>query len=215
MLRWHILFAVSILGFFGISCTSPRNLVSQDQTVPLIQDAVAPVAEFPGPMDSPQQSTDVGVREVEAERMQKVLTTSTVQFVEDSVFDCDDDVLTLLSGSKWRLSIPESFLPSSDVLIVLTDNHQATAYSEGQSALVRYMSGSLPTSMGTIHTVIQSLSEGALLKLDDGSLWEVPDYDQYDTGFWLPPYDVILTEDEMYMINIEEGTKIWVSKADD
>jgi len=65
---------------------------------------------------------------------------------------------------------------------------------------------------GNIRTVVKVHSRGEILILDDRTLWSVPKYDQYHSGWWLPPYKVYITPDELYMINIEEGIKIWVSK---
>ena len=33
---------------------------------------------------------------------------------------------------------------------------------------------------------MDEMGDGAVLQTADGSLWEVPRYDRYDTGWWLP-----------------------------
>ena len=53
--------------------------------------------------------------------------------------------------------------------------------------------------------------EGSVLKLADGSTLSVPEYDQYDTGWWLPPYKALLTSNGMYLWNLKEGKNVWVN----
>jgi hypothetical protein len=56
------------------------------------------------------------------------------------------------------------------------------------------------------------MGDGAILKTDDGSLWSIPKYDRYDTGYWLPPYPVLIFGNEQYMINLKKGKKVWIEK---
>mgnify|MGYP001823320003 CR=1 FL=1 len=65
---------------------------------------------------------------------------------------------------------------------------------------------------GFLAKVIASHGEGAVLEMDDGSLWSIPDYDQYGTGWWLPPYPVLIYANEMYLINLKKGKKVWVNR---
>jgi len=104
-------------------------------------------------------------------------------------------------------------LTMSDILVVLTDNDgNGFAYVDNSQFAVKHVGSYLTYKNGTLNVVLESMGNGAVLKMADGSLWEINSYDQYDTGYWLPPYQVILTSDEMYMINIKENKKIWISK---
>lgn len=34
----------------------------------------------------------------------------------------------------------------------------------------------------------------------------------YDTGYWLPPYPMIIFKSELNMLNLKEGKKVWIEK---
>lgn len=137
-----------------------------------------------------------------------------VLYIEGSIYETDDDTFSLLGGSTWSKLSYAYLLPTSDIFIILTSEAgNGIAYSDGSEFNVKYLSGGLDYKRGKLNLVIESLGDGAILKMADDSLWEIDSYDQYDTGYWLPPYHVIITSDELYLINFEEGKKIWGTKA--
>jgi len=136
-----------------------------------------------------------------------------VSYVHSSVLSSSSDVIKLLDGSRWLSSSATFALPASDIIIVILDEEgNGIAYSSGFEFAVSHLSGTPITANGTLSTVERALGRGAVLELRDGSLWEVPDYDQYDTSYWLPPYRVIITSNELYMINLKKAKKIWVTR---
>jgi len=138
----------------------------------------------------------------------------SISYVEGSVYESSDRSFSLLGGSKWAKSSIDYLLATSDVFIIITDEKgNGIAYSDGSEFNVKYLSGSVNAKNGTLNLVTKSLSDGAVLKMADGSLWEIDSYNQYDTGYWLPPYHVIITSNQNYMINIKRGKKIWVNRA--
>ena len=46
--------------------------------------------------------------------------------------------------------------------------------------------------------------DGKIIKLDDGSIWEIDDVDTVDTALWLPPSDVIVCVDKIINIDDDE-----------
>jgi len=138
----------------------------------------------------------------------------SVQFIHDTVLESTEDVITLLGGSKWSITSYAFLLPASKITIVLTDEKgSGIAYSQRTQFYVNHLSGLLQRKIGWLTEVVKSLGDGAFLQLEDGSLWEVPPYDQYDTGYWIPPYQVIVSSDELYMYCLNKGKRIWVSRA--
>lgn len=136
-----------------------------------------------------------------------------VLYVQSSVLSSSSDVIKLLDGSRWISSSAISALPASDIIIVILDQEgNGVAYCSGFEFPISHLSGNPITASGTLSTVERTLGRGAVLELRDGSLWEVPDYDQYYTSYWLPPYRVIITSNELYMINLKKAKKIWVSR---
>ena len=138
-----------------------------------------------------------------------------VLYVQSSVLSSSADVIKLLDGSRWLSSSATFALPASDIIIVILDDEgSGVAYCSGFEFPVSHLSGTPITASGTLSTVERTLGRGAVLELRDGSLWEVPSYDQYYTSYWLPPYRVIITANELYMINLKKAKKIWVSRIE-
>jgi hypothetical protein len=52
------------------------------------------------------------------------------------------------------------------------------------------------------------MDDGKLIKLDDGSLWEVDDADTVDSALWLPASDVLICGDKMTSIDDEETVEV-------
>jgi len=140
-----------------------------------------------------------------------------VDYFIDSISASSGENVRLLGGSSWSIT-RSSATVAVDVLIVIREvtyeGHKlkmATAYIEGDEFQARYLEGAYTTSNGYLTTVVEALNKGAVLKLADGSLLSVPEYDQYDTGWWLPPYRALLTASRTYLYNLKKGKRVWVS----
>jgi hypothetical protein len=152
-----------------------------------------------------------------------------VSFFQDSVLEIKGRVVKFLSGSTWLMEREIIALPLSDGIIITPgpapryDKNNIGAYIQslpkhgilvyqGNVVNVTLIDGVFLLQDGLLATVIASHGKGAVLEMDDGSLWSIPDYDQYDTGWWLPPYPVLIYSNEMYLVNLKKGKKIWVNK---
>lgn len=62
------------------------------------------------------------------------------------------------------------------------------------------------------HWITRILGDGALLELDDGSLWEVEAIDRIESSLWLPMTDVVLVNEEK-IISLDDKETIEVSRA--
>jgi hypothetical protein len=141
-----------------------------------------------------------------------------VDYLAESILDVDDDVIRLEGGSAWLLMGPSLVLPLEDVIIVIRTVpvsgravQLATAYIDGDEIPVRHLRGSVFTSAGYLSRVVEEIGDGAVLRLADGSLLSVPDYDRFNTGWWLPPYPVLLTGNRAYLYNLRNAKRVWVS----
>lgn len=141
-----------------------------------------------------------------------------VDFVAGSIFDVKDGVVTLLDGSKWLTSGFSTLVVAENVVIVTRDvngisgrRRLATLYGDGDEVPVRLLGGSPPSQSGYLTSVVAEMGDGAVLRLADGSLWSVPEYDRFDTGFWLPPYKALLAGNRLYLWNLKKGKRVWVS----
>ncbi|MHB1992473.1 hypothetical protein [Metallibacterium scheffleri] len=148
-----------------------------------------------------------------AERFQKV------DYIAGSIAENDGSFIRLLDGSSWVLSSPSLALVTDDVIIIFEPAklhngsvvNVAVAYLDGDDIIVKHVGGPVVTQTGYLTSVIDAQRNGAVLRLANGMLLSVPEYDQYDTSYWLPPYKVLLTGNEMYLYNLEKGKKIWVN----
>jgi hypothetical protein len=152
-----------------------------------------------------------------------------VAFYQDTVSEIDGRVIKFLMGSTWIMEREIVALPLGVGVIVcdgpapeynkdrLADYLKALPktgvliYNDNTVNVTR-VDGAFILQNGFLGKVVESLGDGAILKTDDGSLWSIPSYDRYDTGYWLPPYSVLIFANERYMINLRKGKKVWVEK---
>jgi hypothetical protein len=152
-----------------------------------------------------------------------------VSFLQDTVFELDGRVLKFLSGSIWLLDYEILSLPLNDGIVVFKgydpyineENIDVKMKNLPKSGVLFYEGNEVPVTLvegvffltnGILTEVIKEMGDGAILKTSDGLLWSIPTYDQYDTGYWLPPYKVIIHSNELYMTNLKKGKRIWISK---
>lgn len=75
-------------------------------------------------------------------------------------------------------------------------------------------SGRLYAAVGRGHWIDEVTSGGAIVTLEDGSMWEISSIDRIDTSLWLPVTDITVLEadrpigDYRYLlVNTEDGEK--------
>jgi hypothetical protein len=142
-----------------------------------------------------------------------------VEYLSDSIFEKEGRYVRLLGGSQWVLSAPTLALVTDNIVIVFqevelkdkTKANLAVAYVDGDELAAEHVGGQYVSQTGYLTTVVDALANGAVLKLADGSLLSVPHYDQYYTGWWLPPYRALLTGNKMYLWNLKKGKRVWVN----
>ncbi len=139
----------------------------------------------------------------------------SISYTEGSILKTTDNTFTLLDGSIWLKNSYDYLLPTSKIFIVILDSKgTGIAYSNRADFNTQKISGTVSLKKGSINMVTNSLKDGAILQMYDNSFWEISSYDQFDTSFWLPPYEVIITSNELYLINFKKGKKIWATRVD-
>ena len=143
-----------------------------------------------------------------------------ISYCEGTILENEDDVITLMGGSKWKTN-GNFFSYFGDVLIIQSSTELDgrlynfnEMYSNGNRDIVTKILGECPKSSGRKATVMEELNDGKTLLLDDGTALGFDSYDSFDTGFWLPPYDVLITGDELYMWNLNNGKRVWIQSVD-
>lgn len=137
-----------------------------------------------------------------------------ISYFQDQIWEItNENQIRLFGGSYWVSYSSMLLLPLQDVLVVLRDSQVGMMYADGAEIPVQFVGGSFVPKRGWLQTVVAASKDGAILRLDDGSLWKIPNYDRFDTRWWLPPYKVIVTSDQLYMIHLRDNKQIWVSRV--
>jgi hypothetical protein len=142
-----------------------------------------------------------------------------VEYISDSISRKEGKYIRLLGGSEWVLSSSTLALVADDVIIVFQEIEMqdkrklkvAIAYLDGDEIVARHVGGQYVSDTGYLTRVVEVLGEGAVLKLADGSMLSIPEYDQYYTGWWLPPYNALLTGNRIYLWNLKKGKRVQVN----
>ncbi len=152
-----------------------------------------------------------------------------VSFASDMVTEIDGKVIKFLTGSTWIMEREIVALPLSEGFLIcdgpapIFDKEKIDEYVNalptvgvliysGNTVNVKRVDGTFFLQNGFLGNVIEKMGDGAILKTNDGSLWSIPQYDRYDTGYWLPPYPVLIFANEQYLINLKKGKKVWIEK---
>lgn len=115
-----------------------------------------------------------------------------------SVLNAQQPLLAGEMRRQWALATGESFAPapnpSSQALTAPTVaapvSHRRRSYSSCEDG----------------HWIEEVLSDGAVVKLEDGSLWRVDDADTVDSALWLPTTDIVICDGKL--INTEDNESV-------
>ncbi len=146
------------------------------------------------------------------------IAAEPVEYFTDSIAQKEGEYIKLLGGSSWILSYPSIALVTENVAIVFRNvvgkskkqYEVPVFYHDGEEIVARHIKGNYVKKSGFLATVIAQYGEGAKLKLDDGTILSIPEYDRYDTGWWLPPYPVLVTSNGLYMWSLKKSKRVWV-----
>ena len=144
-----------------------------------------------------------------------------VNYCEDSIYSSEGETVQLLGGSRWETVGYNFFLIAQDVLVLQGTtqvdgrNYQyAELLSDGNRMIATQLSGTCNFLVGTKLVVVREINDGRSLITDDGTVLNFDSYDSFDTGFWLPPYEVLITSNELYMWNLNEGKRVWLQSIE-
>ena len=134
-----------------------------------------------------------------------------VQYCEGTTSSRSRDIITFVDGSVSQWYSNTSFLSFiGPALLVFSTQERGTIYKNGSRLSVINRGGDCVRKNGIYAQVVEERGDGEFLILDDGTVLRFDSYDMYDTGWWLPPYPILLTSDLLYMWNLEEGKRVWV-----
>jgi hypothetical protein len=136
-----------------------------------------------------------------------------VEYFVDSIRSSDGKCIRLFGGSSWLLSSRTLALITDDVIFIFTgaERKNPLVFIDGDEVIAKHIDGYYSTQAGYLSKVVDAMGDGALLQLLDGTFLSIPSYDQYDTGYWLPPYKVLITSDKMYLWNLKKIKRIWIN----
>jgi hypothetical protein len=138
---------------------------------------------------------------------------SNASFATTTLSRADDDLLKMMDGSVWLLNRRYFGLSLEDVVIVKQDNASAVLFIDGNEYYGKLLKGGPFWSSGLLSQVVDEQADGAILTLANGVRLAFGDYDRYDTGWWLPPYDALIDLNTMNLWNLKKGKKVWIESV--
>ena len=214
----NYVFAIAmVLAFVPVKAQSLQSLQAQIKSMEACKISIKHVDCNLQILDADIRQTLIQLDQLNQQRVERagrnsapISGGSNVQFFTTSISEVQDEVLKLSNSSVWVLDRRYFGLAFQDVIGVMTDQKNAILYANDYTYRARLIKGQVFTSSGTTASVIESKGNGAILKLSNGMLLEFDSYDRYYTGWWLPPYLVLLDESKMNMWNLNKGKKVWI-----
>ena len=96
-----------------------------------------------------------------------------------------------------------SELGNQDVIGILAGQNTANLYIGGLTYYAELIKGTVIRLPGIVASVIDEKADGKFLELDDETYLFFGSYKAFDTGWWLPPYPVLIDSTYMNMWNLE------------
>lgn len=136
--------------------------------------------------------------------------SGSYEYFIDTVNRGTADLLTLEGGSVWSLNSYYTASFRENVVGVFTGPATATLVIDENTYSATLVKGQILKSTGIVASVIDERGEGAFLELDNGTYLSFDSYDAYDTGWWVPPYQVLVDETTMTMWRLDDGSKVYI-----
>jgi len=133
-------------------------------------------------------SEDERRKTLEAERAENLkvcLTGRYLSLCDRSLLSAEQDSQVSAAEQRAKESVPQK---------------QRTAESSTRAR--RYGTSSCETG----HWIESVLDDGQMIKLEDGSIWQVDPVDAIDSALWLPVTDVIVCTDKI--INVDDNESV-------
>ena len=124
--------------------------------------------------------------------------------IEEPVDPLADDLITLDDGSVWRVTMYDyrlfMWMDFQDVVVCGLPMFNL---DREESVHVSWNGG--PTADACpVYSVSEILDNGELLKLSDGSYWEISSFDTFDTRWWNTIVDDIVITDTHKIVNLDQ-----------
>ncbi len=136
-----------------------------------------------------------------------------VNYINGKILLINGNLFELSDGSIWSTPKIGPVRSNSKIIIIVDDQlKNGIAFVRGEKISVKHISGNLALYSGFYTKVISEMNKGAVLFTEDGSDWSVPDYERANSVQWKPPYNVIITSDKLFMLNLDVFKRIIISK---
>jgi hypothetical protein len=89
-------------------------------------------------------------------------------------------------------------------------SHPKATASSSESRAVQNRSLRVSSSCDDGHWIDSVIDDGSIIKLEDGSIWQVDDTDTVDSALWLPVTDVIVCDDKI--INSDDNESVHATR---
>ncbi len=132
-----------------------------------------------------------------------------VNYINGKILLINGNLFELSDGSIWSTPKIEPVRSGSKIIIIVDAQlKNGIAFVRGEKISVKHISGNFPMYSGFYSKVISEMNEGAVLFTEDGSDWSVPDYERKSSMQWRPPYNVLITSDKLFLMNLDKNKRI-------
>ena len=168
------------------------------------------VSYFQSPQDYIQAESAVLqklLEELATRRGATKLESGQVEFKETNI--SNERIVKLPDGSVWEIKHNSGY-GNESVFFISTGPKSANVWIDGSVYGATLLKGSPAYSIGMLAIVVEEKGDGALLVLDDGQMIMIGSYDRYHTGWWMPPYPVLITGFNMW--NLRKSKKVRIDE---
>ena len=129
-----------------------------------------------------------------------------VRFFVTSISNIERNKISFTNGTSWKTDRLFIGVNMSEVFVMLdeTINRGWMYFKETQIGITQLEPDFFQYKEGSINFVKSFQNEGAVIELSDGSLWVVPVSQRELVSKWLVNTEIIVSDDNNYIINPEK-----------
>jgi len=153
----------------------------------------------------------------DAATLQPILNAN-VKYIYDSVLHSYDNYISLSDGTVLDLGKKKAprAIVGADVLVLIKRNGSHLIYWDGntydfENLKVTDQNIGVP---GIFTTVTSKRNKGSMLETENGLILFFSRFDQFDTNWWTPPYEVLIDPNSLNMWTLPNIKKVMIGSIE-
>lgn len=126
-----------------------------------------------------------------------------IKYFQSTIHNIDRNIITLVDGTKWKTYRFVIAVNMTEVFIVVNFLGNGSAYINGTKYSISHIGGGegFRYFYGYLNTLRSIDKNNNVIFLSDGTQWQIMNSGDIDISKWLLAPDVIISENENYLIN--------------